>query len=109
MIGRRPGPKTDATARIVRALIASAEKVGATLDLKSAEMTAWSSATYSGGRHMMTLTGPSSDALDAWLGALPQADLRIPQHLIVDLSVPGTVRAAGHTDVVIHALSVADA
>ena len=55
--------------------------------LLAASWTRWASATFTGARHEISLSAPASDALDAWLGALPEAQWRLRWHLVADIVV----------------------
>ncbi|AJP70981.1 hypothetical protein [Sphingomonas hengshuiensis] len=77
----------DAATLLVRALAASAARAGVPVVVTLADSTRWASATFTGGRHRVSLAGPAGAALDAWLAALPGSDVPLRGHLIADLVV----------------------
>lgn len=70
--------------RLLRALRRSAEVAGCAVMLSHESETPWASATFVGGRHQVEVTG---EALDAWLAALPGADLPMNGHFVASCDV----------------------
>ncbi|MBO9711403.1 hypothetical protein [Sphingomonas sp.] len=77
----------DAATLLQRALLDSAARAGCPVRLAAADWTRWASVTFSGARHMFAIEGEASDALDAWLAALPEAEFALSGHLVADLTV----------------------
>lgn len=71
--------------------------------------TGWASATFTGQRHDVTLAGPPSPALDAWLARLPEAEIELRGHLVADISVASVQCDADGMTMRIEALTVAEA
>lgn len=75
------------TRRLLRALSHSAGEHGASVMLEALSAKPWESATFSGFLHRITVTATESRAFDAWLQALPEADLPMPGHFVADIVV----------------------
>lgn len=80
----------DAATLLERALQASAEAAGCPISVQKAQMTRWASNTFTGARHILTLAGEASPALDAWMAALPEAEFALRGHLVAETSVQST-------------------
>ena len=91
---------------LMRAIDAHARRAGCAVTLARAASTRWSSATFTGARHELTVEAPDSSALDAWIEALPEAELPVRAQLVADLVVKGVTREAGMARVAIEALTV---
>lgn len=76
-----------AVERFERALCASARRAGATITIASHAASEWRSATFNGARHVVEASGADSDALDAWLAALEEAELAVPGHMVAELKI----------------------
>ncbi len=98
--------ETDPAMLLMRALDADAQRAGCAVTLTRAESTRWSSATFVGERHALTLEAPDSPEFDSWLGALPEAELPVRSQLVADLAVKQVTREAGLARVAIEALTV---
>ncbi|KQM64946.1 hypothetical protein ASE75_07720 [Sphingomonas sp. Leaf17] len=72
---------------LARALAGSAIAAGCSVRVIDHRSIAWSSATFVGERHRLTLV-TSGDAAD-WLAGLPDAEFALRGHLVVDLLVVG--------------------
>ncbi|MES2445002.1 MAG: hypothetical protein V4574_19425 [Pseudomonadota bacterium] len=96
----------DAGTLLERALCESAEAAGCPLAVRVSEMTRWASITFTGARHLLTLDGDVSPALDAWLAALPEAEFALRDHLVADLSVQSTRREGAAATIVLEILTV---
>jgi len=96
----------DGEAGLLRALIGQAAAAGLAIDILRSDWTRWASATFVGARHVVTLAAPDSDALDAWLAELPEAEFAVPGHLVADLAVEQIQRAAGQVTATIEVLTV---
>ena len=88
-----------------RALLASAAAAGCVITVTAIDWTRWSTATFSGARHTMTLSGSASPSLQEWLALLPDADLRLGGHLLADLMVEALPVEHGAI-VTLHALTL---
>ncbi|MDG2534307.1 hypothetical protein P6144_11655 [Sphingomonas sp. HITSZ_GF] len=96
----------DAETLLRRALEASAEAAGCPVTLAESDWARWASATFTGARHLLALTAPPSPALDAWIAALPEAELRLRGHLVADLVVEHVRRAGDSVRVSLEVLTV---
>ena len=96
----------DMAMLLMRAIDADARRAGCAVTLARATSTRWSSATFAGARHELAIEGVDSPALDAWLAALPEAELPVRAQLVADLVVKGVTREAGVATVAIEALTV---
>ncbi|MEO5866798.1 MAG: hypothetical protein ABIS14_14700 [Sphingomonas sp.] len=97
---------TDHGTRLARAIAAHASKSGCPVIVANAEWRYWSSATFAGARHGMTLLAPCSAPLEKWMKALAEAEFDIPRTLVADLSISGIKRESGTITVQIEALTV---
>jgi hypothetical protein len=86
----------DAATLLTRALLASAEQAGCPVRIAASDWTRWASATFTGARHVLKLEAASSEAFDAWLAALPEAEFALRGHLVADATVE-SVRREGET------------
>jgi hypothetical protein len=82
----------DIATLLARALLAGAAAAGCELRVAAADWTRWASVTFAGARHLLTLEGTASPALDAWLAALPEAEFALKDHLVAELVVDGVAR-----------------
>lgn len=98
--------EADAAMLLMRAIEADARRAGCAVTLARAETKRWSSATFAGARHALAIEAPDSPALEAWLEALPEAELPVRAQLVADLTVTGVNRDAGIARVAIEALTV---
>lgn len=98
----------DAATLLDRALRADAARAGLALDIAEAVATRWASATFTGVRHALTLTIDTADAADAWLAALPDADLPLRGHLVADAAVMRSERSGRQIRAAIEVLTVED-
>ena len=73
--------------RLVRALESSAQTAGCAVRVEAASERVWTSVTFTGARHTVTLDAMPSSALAAWLDALPSTDLALPGHIVAELIV----------------------
>ncbi|MEN2785509.1 hypothetical protein ACFOKI_12165 [Sphingomonas qilianensis] len=96
----------DAGALLVRALYRDSCCAGCPLEIIEADWVRWASVTFTGARHRMQWTGHASPALDAWLAALPRADLPIRGHLLADITVAGLTHRADSVKIEIEALTL---
>lgn len=101
--------RLDADALLRRALERSAAAAGLALGIERSESTRWASATFVGARHELTATLADHTGADAWLAALPEAELPLRGHLLADLQVVGRSCTDGVVALVIEALTVEDA
>ena len=82
-----PAAIADPTILLARALRLSAQAAGVTMFVVGSAERDWASATFAGVRHRLDLAVEPGARLDAWLKALPNADLRLRGHLVADLTV----------------------
>lgn len=101
-MSRRP----DIGAQVVRLIEQAAERARCPVATRAATTTAWSSATFSGARHALTLAAAGSPALDAWIGGLAEADFSLPRHLIADVVVGEVRRVPDHVEIELELLTV---
>lgn len=98
----------DAATLFARALIASARAADIAVQIVASDWERWASATFTGARHMLTVKAVPCPAFDAWLAALPEADLPIRGHLVADLTVLGVTHGSGEAVAKLEALTVED-
>lgn len=96
----------DAAALLARAVIASAARGRCAVTVAASDSVPWASATFAGARHSLTLSAAPGPVLDAWLAALPEADLPIAGHLVADIVVIDVAREPGAATVAVEALTV---
>ncbi|MEP9402815.1 hypothetical protein [Sphingomonas sp. VNH70] len=88
----------DAATLLERRLRIAAEAAGVAIAITVSDWTHWSSATFTGARHRLTLA--SADAgFDAWLAGLGDADLPLRGHLVADIVVTARHAAAAEVEV----------
>ena len=98
----------DADARVRRALAGSAYRAGVTMTVVASDANRWASATFAGARHEIVLTGQADDAMERWLGDLPEADLSVPGYLVADLKIVAMRQAGSDLTVTLEVLTVED-
>lgn len=98
--------RNDAATLLERALLTSAGSNGVTLQVRSATMKRWASATFVGARHVLAIEGDWRDAVSAWLRDLPEIDLPIRGHLVADLAVVEQAHADGRFTATLEILTV---
>ncbi len=96
----------DAATQLERALLESARLAGCRLVLDLSEMTRWASATFTGARHLISLSGEDRAAIDGWLATLAEAEFVLRDHLVADLTVEWVRRADGVTTIGLEILTV---
>jgi len=96
----------DAATLLGRALTANAEAAGCPVAVQSADWTRWASATFTGARHMLSLSAPPSPELTAWIAALPEAEIALRGHLLADLSVVAARHARDTITIELEVLTV---
>lgn len=96
----------DAATQLERALIESAVASGCALTLRKSEMKRWASATFTGARHLITLAGDASSALDGWIAALPDAEFALRHHLVADMVVQSVTREGADVTITLEVLTV---
>ena len=77
----------DAATLLARALLAAASAAGCTVTIAESDWMRWSSATFTGARHMVTLAAETSAAFDTWFAALPEAEFALRGHLVADVAI----------------------
>lgn len=80
----RPAPVEG---QLARALIGAAHNAGIELAIGDHRSRPWASATFVGAQHDLTVSAPHSEAMAAWLAALPEAELAPRGHLVASLAV----------------------
>ena len=98
----------DADARLRRALSGSAHAAGAAITIVRSDATRWASATFTGARHAVELAAEASDAVERWLGELPEAELAMAGHLVADLKIVAMLQAGSDLTVTLEVLTVED-
>ncbi|UIJ46889.1 hypothetical protein LZK98_08085 [Sphingomonas cannabina] len=96
----------DAATLLERALIHNAARAGVAVHVAEAQSTRWASATFSGARHVLSMTVGGDDASGRWLAALPEAELPLRGHLVADLAVVRKQRSSDRIEAVVEALTV---
>lgn len=77
----------DVTSLLERRLLLAAQVGGHGITIDAIESTPWASATFNGARHRVGLGGRATAELEAWLRALPEAELPLRGHLVADLAL----------------------
>lgn len=98
----------DAATAFHRALIVSAEQGGCAVTIDRFETDRWSSATFTGARHQLMISAEAGQAIDAWLDALPEAELPVRHHLVADIVVTARRRVGERMECDLEALTVED-
>ncbi|WP_037512746.1 hypothetical protein ACNFJ7_07500 [Sphingomonas sp. HT-1] len=101
MSGRR-----DLGTRMERVLQKAAYAAGCPLTILTAKWVRWSSASFDGARHLLTIELDETAASAAWLDALPEADLPIPGHLVADLVIASRSTSGGRITAAVEVLTV---
>ena len=96
----------DAHTLLLRALCASAEKVGCDVTICASDLMRWESATFSGARHSVTLGATHSPRFDRWVGQLPEAEFSLRTHLVADLTVSSLTRNGDQATVTLEVLTI---
>jgi hypothetical protein len=96
----------DALTLLTRALLAGAKASHCPLALAASDSRRWSSATFAGMQHRLTLSGTSSPALDAMLAALPETEFALRGHLVADLVVERVRREGDAVTIELEVLTV---
>lgn len=97
----------DVATQLERALLGSARAAGCPLVLRASEMTRWASVTFTGAKHLLSLEGEASPALEAWLAALPEAEFALRDHLVADM-VLLAVKREGVVGMMVEVLTLED-
>lgn len=96
----------DAGTIFARAVKADSCRASCPVRIIDSEWTRWSSATFDGGRHKLSLDATDSPALDKWIGTLSEARLPMLGLLVADVAVRSVRRAEGVATIEIEALTV---
>jgi hypothetical protein len=96
----------DAATLLTRALTTSAATAGCPVEIADSDWTRWASATFTGARHLLALRGEASSALDAWLAALPEADIALRGHLVADVVIGNVRHVSGTVTISLEVLTV---
>jgi hypothetical protein len=95
----------DASGRLIRALSVYFGPLSA-IDHRTSK---WSSATFTGTRHMIWFDVAFRDDLDNLLQNLPEADLPMPGHFVADIEVAERHNHADGGRIGLRALTIAEA
>lgn len=76
--------------------------------VRVARSEAWASATFSGARHRFELEPAESPHADAFAGHLPDAEYRLPGHLVADIAIAERTVTDRGVALVVEALTVED-
>jgi hypothetical protein len=101
-MSRGPDPGTA----LVRALEANARRAGCPVRISASDWTRWASATFTGGRHELTLEADEAGALDGWLSELPEKDLQNHGQQVDDIDWTSERRPQGGATIRLEALTV---
>ncbi|MDP5280257.1 hypothetical protein Q9Q95_15115 [Sphingomonas sp. DG1-23] len=96
----------DAATQLERALLAAAAAAGCPVAIATADWTRWTSATFTGARHALTLVAPPSPMLDCWLVGLNEAEFALRGYLVADIDVVRMTREGDTVTVALEALTV---
>ncbi len=96
----------DAATQLERALVAVAASAGCPVAIVTSDWTRWSSATFTGARHALTLTTGASPLLDCWLAGLSEAEFALRGYLVADLNVTRMTRDGSVVTIALEALTV---
>ena len=96
----------DAATLLERALVEGAAAAGCAVTIRAADWTRWSSATFTGARHELTLEAEASSALNTWTAALPEAEFRLRGHVVADLCVARRQRRRDQVTLTLEVLTV---
>ncbi|ODP36698.1 hypothetical protein [Sphingomonas turrisvirgatae] len=96
----------DAATLLERALIRAAACSDLALTVEATDWTRWASATFTGARHDLVVSAPSSAATSAWLDRLGEHEFRLPGHLVAELAIVRSHRADDRTTATIEVLTV---
>lgn len=94
------------SALIAQRLVRSAAAAGCAVRVRAHHSRHWASATFTGTRHALTLTGAASPALDAWLAGLRDAEFDTARELVADLALVERSGTGGAVVARIEALTV---
>ncbi|MES2058385.1 MAG: hypothetical protein V4564_20780 [Pseudomonadota bacterium] len=97
---------TDASTLLTRAIERESQEAGCPAAISTATWTPWASATFSGARHLVSLTASASSALDEWLAALPEADIDVRGHLLASMAVNSLRRSENTVTIELEALTI---
>jgi len=96
-----------ASKALQQALIASASASGFAITISASDWYRWSTNTFDGAKHVLSLQAPNSSALSNWLRRLKE--LKIRGHLVADISVVNKRDREGRSDFNLEALTVVEA
>lgn len=96
----------DAGTLLTRAMTRAALHAGCGGEVTFSDWERWSSATFTGARHRLTLTGEAGSGFDAFLAGLGEHEFILRGHVVADVVVTRIERAAGAATASIEALTV---
>jgi hypothetical protein len=96
----------DVATQLQRELLGGAERAGCPVRVTASEWDRWASVTFTGARHLLTLEGAGSPALDAWLAGLPEAEFALRGNLVADLVVESVRREGGVVAFLLEVLTI---
>lgn len=77
---------SGASGALKRALVAHAAAERCSIEIVSVDARDWASATFTGEQHRIVLRACSGATLSTWLAGLPEAEWRLPGHIVACLS-----------------------
>lgn len=101
--------KPDCAVLLARALRLAAAAAGCRVRVAANEGRDWSSATFTGMQHRITLVAEDMPWFDEWLSALPEIDVPLTGHFVSDLTIERRTIVDGERHALILALTVAAA
>lgn len=99
----------DCAVLLARALRLTAAAAGCPVRVAANDGRDWSSATFTGMQHRITLIGEDTPRFDQWLSTLPEIDIPLTGHIVSDLTIEHFGIVDGERHALIFALTVAAA
>lgn len=84
----------DPARQLVHALASSAAAAGCAASVEHGEETPWASITFTGARHLLTVTAADPSALAHWLATLPETELPLPGRFVASCAAEQAGRLA---------------
>lgn len=82
----------DTAVLVARAVQTMAQRQGCPVSVIANSSTRWASATFTGARHLLSLTAQPGAALDDWLANLADDDFTLRGHLVADVAISAVTR-----------------
>ncbi len=99
----------DVGTLLIRAIRAQAIAAGGRAHVESIACVPWSSATFTGTQHRLTIAVDAVPDLRSWIAALPEAQFALRGHIVADLVVDEVVTTGGTTRIRLAILTLIDA